>query len=113
MRLFSRLGIKEIFVGSVIFVVAMTLMYGAMVKPYNYDWEAAGYQTATIETIFPYQNVLGPKTMKALIKVDDGRSATVTLPMLAYLDEGVTITVSVSQAKEDPTRRVYTYAENK
>jgi len=79
-----NLSFRDFSVISGLLLSAVAFTWVTMVKPNNYEWVEAGKTTGIVETVLPDQNLIGGRTIKAVIRLEDGSSAVVKLPMRRY-----------------------------
>ena len=101
--------IREIMTGAVILAGAVAVIWAFMIRPYTYDWQAAGEVNGTVKTLMSNSNVLGGAYIQAVVTLENGQQTIVRIPMEGNIRAGRDIVLSVQQDADNPKRQRYDF----
>lgn len=96
--------------GAIILMGAVAVIWVFMIRPYTYDWRAAGQTTGTVRTLMSNSNVIGGAYINAVITLEGGSSVIVRVPLDEDIRAGYNVVLNVLEEADNPARRSYEYA---
>jgi len=93
----------------VILILSFAAMWMWFIKPVNYDWVDAGETQATVENIYHNPKLLGPASIKALVKLESGQQVMVYLPLNSHIKKGSLLRFAVKSDRVQTDKRQYSF----
>ena len=94
---------------AVILVGAVGFMWGAMIYPHTLNWQAAEPVSATVESLMSNSTVIGAPQIRAVVRLEDGRTSLVDIPIKDDIRAGTDIRLSVYENADNPKQKKYSY----
>jgi hypothetical protein len=98
---------KDILKAGTILIGAALVMWGIFIRPHSYDWQAAGQTQAMVKTLMSNSKVIGQPVINAVVILEGGQEAIVSVPLNSDIRKGDDIILSVQKDADRPSRRRY------
>ncbi len=110
MRIFGLTSFKESLTFVTILSLASVFMWSVFIYPNTLDWQVSDNTIGEVETLISNTQIMGPATVQAVVKLSDGQTAIVPVPIEADIRAGSRVELSVLVNADNEKQKRYRYA---
>jgi len=101
--------IGDLIKGGVILSGAAFVMWMFFIKPYSYDWQAAGQIQGQVKTLMSNSKVIGQPVINDVVTLENGRQTVVAVPLKSDVRQGDTVILRVQEDANKTSRKRYQF----